>query len=241
MSNSGTLCRCGCDIHPSALTERVSRMWRSHHFPEDYDPDTDDSPIVCPGSYTEGPLPAPKPTSAWIVGENTPWQKNLLQEMLYGWSFSEPAKLTFKTWLPGDELKTWYDVGYLSEPIAVKAAKGLLPAWNYQKTAWTTYDKSAAEKAHKAISKMAATVQNLTCEKSDTVIEFGPKNWPVEPKPAWTFWQPWHNCVPSVYNHCWRETIKLPTFPKPDWKAIGDQINSKQFSFNEFNKPVGVK
>lgn len=227
------MCRCGRDLHDSPLSGKVAGFWASHSFDADYDPELDDSPIVCPGSYTEGPLPAPKTASVRVVGEYIPWQG-------YSWSFSEGAKLTIKTSLPGDELKTWYDVGYLGEPIAVKAAKGLLPAWNYQKTAWTTYDKSAAEKAHKAISKMAATVQNLTCEKSDTVIEFGPKNWPVKPTPTWTIWQPWHNCIPPVHNHCWREPIKLPTFPKPDWKAIGDEINSKQFN-NEFNKLIGVK
>lgn len=231
------MCRCKRDIHSAPLSEKVASFYASHSFDADYDPDTDESPIVCPGSYTEGPLPAPKTASVRVVGEYIPWQG-------YSWSFSEGAKLTIKTWLPGDELKTWYDV--LSEPIAVKAAKGLLPAWNYQpvsfgfddlKTAWTTYDKSAAEKAYKAISKMAATVQNLTYEKSDVVIEFGPKNWPVEPKPIWTFWQPWHNSVPSIHSEAWQEPIQLPDLPV-DYSKAAEKINQQQFP--TFGKLLGV-
>ena len=179
------LCRCQRDLHDHPLSEKVAKFWATHTFPESYDPELDDSPIVCPGSYTEGPLPA----------QHTHTIISLYDSM---WSFIGSLEGSFK--------------------IAV----------------WT---ESPIQKAYNAIKKMANTLENLTCEKSDVVIEFGPKNWPVEPKPIWTFWQPWHNSVPSIHSEAWQEPIQLPDLPV-DYSKVAEKINQQQFP--TFGKLIGV-
>lgn len=48
---------CGRHWHGLPLTERVARMYSVGVFDDDYRTDTDDSPILCPGSEFIGPLP----------------------------------------------------------------------------------------------------------------------------------------------------------------------------------------
>jgi hypothetical protein len=111
---------------------------------------------------------------------------------------------------------------------------------------WALYDEAAPLlKAQKAIKKLSSAVQNLTCEKSDVVIEFGPKSWPVEPTPKWTIWQPWHGCIPLVEEACWQEPIQLPDLPV-DYQKVAEEFNEKQVSFPgvpgkySFSKLIGV-
>lgn len=47
---------CRRDWHEAPLTRTVARMWDDITFDEDYDPDADDSPLVCPGSECCGPV-----------------------------------------------------------------------------------------------------------------------------------------------------------------------------------------
>ena len=207
------MCRCNRDIHEAPLSEKVAKFWATHTFPESYDPELDDSPIVCPGSYTEGPLPAQHKIAVepWISG----WMP---QQSEYG---AVPYKYT----------TNGQSVVYFAYPK--------------QPQPWVIWTESPAKKAYKAISKMAATLENLTCEKSDVVIEFGPKSWPVEPTPKWTIWQPWHVDVPPIYSDCWRESIQLPDLPV-DYSKVAENINANSTSFTKFGlpgfvKPVGVK
>lgn len=52
-----SLCpNCRRDRHDYPLTETVAEMWKSLAFDEGYDPDNDDSRIVCPGSDVCGPV-----------------------------------------------------------------------------------------------------------------------------------------------------------------------------------------
>lgn len=46
---------CRRDWHEVPLTETVARMWDSCRFDADYDPDADDSAVLCPGSECCGP------------------------------------------------------------------------------------------------------------------------------------------------------------------------------------------
>lgn len=72
-----SLCgNCRRDRHEYPLTENVAQMWQSVTFNEDYDPDTDVSRIVCPGSDVCGPVAAPKSPS------NYGWSTNSSMEFI---------------------------------------------------------------------------------------------------------------------------------------------------------------
>lgn len=231
------MCRCGRDLHDSPLSEKVAGFWVSHSFDADYDPELDDSPILCPGSNTEGPLlrgsVSPGGGSWTIVG-------NVLDDI----------KTNLYTWLPGEAVFIEPMTGMFQQDMSWGGAKFSTSGESITYTLfpknplpWVLYDEAAPLlKAQKAIKKVANTLENLTCEKSDVVIEFGPKNWPVEPTPTWTIWQPWHVDVPPIYSDCWRESIQLPDLPV-DYQKVAQEINEKPVSFigkYSFSKLIGV-
>lgn len=52
---------CNRNWHGLPLTQRVATMYDWGHYEESYRVDSDDTPIVCPGSEFIGPLPPPSP------------------------------------------------------------------------------------------------------------------------------------------------------------------------------------
>lgn len=229
------MCRCGRDLHDSPLSEKVAGFWASHSFDADYDPELDDSPILCPGSNTEGPLPR---GGAHSIGGGS-WS--------FVGTFLEDLTTTLFTWLPDESIFIGNKGGFFQQnPSYGYSTSGESITYTlFPKNPWVLYDEAAPLlKAQKAIKKMANTLENLTCEKSDVVIEFGPKNWPVEPTPTWTIWQPWHVDVPPVYSPSWKEPIQLPDLPV-DYSKVAEEINEKQIGFPtlgkySFTKLVGV-
>jgi len=229
------LCRCQRDLHDHPLSEKVAKFWATHTFPESYDPELDDSPIVCPGSYTEGPLPA----------QHTHTITSLYDSM---WSFIGSLEGSFKIavepWISG-WMPQQSEYGAVPYKYTTNGQSVVYFAYPKQPQPWVIWTESPIQKAYNAIKKMANTLENLTCEKSDVVIEFGPKNWSVEPVPKWSIWQPWHFDVPPVYSAEWKESIQLPDLPV-DYQKVAEEFNEKQVSFPgvpgkySFSKLIGV-
>lgn len=60
--------------HPGPLTRTVASMLGAHQFDPDYDPDKDDSPILCVGADYQGPV-SPNGQSKSFIGtiQGAPW------------------------------------------------------------------------------------------------------------------------------------------------------------------------
>lgn len=102
---------CNRDWHPGPLTERVQKMLREHRFDPEYNPTTDDTPIVCVGAEYHGPN---RPGNHWgtssmvsgttwtahLGGKEPMWLTSLLnstQEWLQQIA-SVSESVTFKLW-----------------------------------------------------------------------------------------------------------------------------------------------
>lgn len=79
--------QCGRLKHSAPLTERVRNMLTRHSFNPDYDPDKDDSPILC--VYPEeGPAPRYRRNQAYVTlcpGDVFTTTAAQLQEFIFAW------------------------------------------------------------------------------------------------------------------------------------------------------------
>lgn len=65
---------CYRDRHDAPITQRVAGMLSRHFFDPNYDPEKDDSPIVCVGSSTYGPNRDAAPDdSKWTIAAYQSW------------------------------------------------------------------------------------------------------------------------------------------------------------------------
>lgn len=114
---------CNRDWHPEPLTQTVASMLARHEFSLDYDPDTDDSDIVCIGANYEGPKRPPRraglesPGWTFVVGNKQPgaptWlgklyeaTANWLDEITLTWNFTITPTWT-TTWTTTVYTKGW--------------------------------------------------------------------------------------------------------------------------------------
>ena len=135
------LCRCGRDEHEAPLSRTVAGFYDNHSFSGSYDPENDLSPIVCPGTWTEGPLrPNSRPTGNWTItfepGEFSKSYHAVMQQSVdYGsswvtkWVGDESLKMTAHTWMP------FNDPGVLA---AMNPTLGVLgnPSYDPQTNGW---------------------------------------------------------------------------------------------------------
>lgn len=126
---------CRRDRHEYPLTENLAQMWENVAFDEDYDPDTDVSRIVCPGSDVCGPLPITVsisnsswtgyetgfikkmltwtepylPPIKWEISLGSTWNIDKVQELKDNWTYKTLGAI--ENYIQFDEpleLKTWY-------------------------------------------------------------------------------------------------------------------------------------
>lgn len=229
---------CSRDLHDAPLSERVAQMYAQHVFDPDYSAEEDLSPIVCVGSFTEGP-PRPPKTDNQVVYFSTGdlYKAYLTSQLLYG--------STTIMWQPlNDQAKglgSWKIAG-TADNFHVKYTD--TTSWEWKGATWTLYDES-----YNFVDKWVGTFQSGLISskveecKVDTVIEFGPKWWvnkepPQMPKSWPQVWPWWFQSVPRWNDPCWKEPVQLPATPEPDWKALAEEINADK-SYTKFL--VGVK
>lgn len=123
---------CNRDLHEEPLTQKVAGFYDSHTFDAEYSEDTDDTQIVCIGSYTEGPLPYrsyAKTSTTWStggpVGESSPqWLQKILvwptpfgSEPIYGVLHVSNPSPGFSILSALNSDNGWYHAGNLDGEI----------------------------------------------------------------------------------------------------------------------------
>lgn len=87
--------------HPGPLTRTVATMLGAHQFDPNYDPDKDDSPIVCIGADYQGP-PLPHGRSESFLGtvQGAPWLNYTIAGAGEPWTISDlqTLKIKIKLW-----------------------------------------------------------------------------------------------------------------------------------------------
>ncbi|AER47995.1 hypothetical protein SEA_YEET_143 [Mycobacterium phage Yeet] len=189
---------CNRDVHEAPLTERVAKMYDNHSFDLEYSADEDDSPIVCIGSYAEGPKRAPR---------------------TWGDIYANGVKQEGVLLLPGLNMEGWHPIGTIADGPAFTYGKGFsLAPWQETLTAgilssWVAYDE-----AYKPVE----------CDLPEDIpeIKFGPESWvpPMgyDPYPAQQYW----SARQSLPDTSWQD-IPLPDMPKSDYKALSEELSEK--------------
>jgi hypothetical protein len=134
---------CRRDWHDFPLTEVVARMWNSVTFSEDYDPESDDSRVVCPGSECCGPAVSLPARGGWgyaslgsgsVVGEKITFSLVPLDfpihEFLLPWTFESLPDIAVSTWLPGDE-GTIQQAALEAAPKAIEHKPPVSPGFDF--------------------------------------------------------------------------------------------------------------
>jgi hypothetical protein len=104
---------CNRDWHPEPLTQAVVEMLVRHHFDPDYNPDEDDTPIVCIGANYHGPRRPPN-RAGWTAP---------------GWAVTV-----------GGKQPNWIDEMYKT---AAQWLDKITLSWNYTLTpTWTLYNEN---------------------------------------------------------------------------------------------------
>lgn len=182
-------------------------MYANHAFDVDYDPDEDDTPIVCVGG-AEGP-PRPKHKHTWwstgvtdwtIVYSGPTYSTQFYAIYLDGiqgmWQDTQWPTLTMKTWLPGDP---WSTKGY-----------GLY---------------------HISFDEWFGKPTPIECELPEDMptIKFGQQNWLglVTASPQDPCWKIAQSHLPNLGE--WQEQIKLPE-TKGDYESLAKKFND-QFNY----------
>lgn len=239
-------CRCGRDIHPSPLSETVAGFYAKHSFPEDYDPETDLSPIVCPGSFTEGPVrPLERKPGVTLTFLNNTWQaiNTLTMEPLKVEQWHEGNGWKVVGTLADEGITTWSNGGYSCDfgkaKFTLHTDAGGYTAGMLQQAKWSNPSYGFKPLYQYVIyDEMWDDWQpsKKECPGDPPEFTFGPQNWVKKPSDPLFGWKPWENClyadiygIPPINHPVWKEPIPLPDLPV-DYTEVAKQFN-EQFSY----------
>lgn len=186
---------CERDWHPGPLTRIVIDMLESHRFIPDYNPDTDNSPILCVGAEYHGPnRPRLSVGATWsfIAGGKAPGsQPNWLNEVI-----STTQK-------------------YLNEMVTVT-----WPTWTFTTThsMWVSGFHDAGSWWKPPKPKPCELPEELP------TIEFGPQNWTPPADPV-ALPQPVKHLVWSYWDDLTQQDIPTPERPGYDFSEYANEIS----------------
>lgn len=172
--------RCGRDRHPEPLTRAVATMYDNHQFREDYDPDQDDSPIVCIGANYHGPKRPPSTyrefgfsNAGFIEGAKSPtWLMSMIStyEKLVAVSTAQ-----WPTWKFTSDFTFILDEPFPNTPETLEPVdtEGIAITFD---TAWKPWERATgAGPEHAAARKLTP---HITAHAND---------FPIPPSPGYDF------------------------------------------------------
>ena len=222
---------CSRDEHEAPLTQKVAAMYSSHRFDADYDPEADDSPIMCPGSFVCGPA-RPSPNVSRGTTWSTVWSSSVVtingESALYDpatetWTYKVSSKDGYHYLL--DNMPYWPKVTAYSkyyQPIGLQAPKtwGKGFGWLLDESLsmdWKPWGFTDVEKW--AADTLKGCAKDIPEDAPE--ITFGPVNWLKK--------------VDASSGEMYTASQVLPTtwqpFPVPesksDYKKLADEVNGK--------------
>ncbi|WPH57782.1 hypothetical protein [Mycobacterium phage WXIN] len=203
---------CRRDLHEAPLTEAVAKFYDSHSFSADYDPDADESPIACPGSYAYGPARPKQRQSALAFTV-------------------DDSYLTWKAYEPVGFLQQG-DPAWLMESSAKLAVIQKYKSFLDDLLAWPVFNEALAVTVHPWV---IGDPQPEECNLPDDLpeIKFGPENWVKKDLYSAASYEMYgaSACLPSSG---W-DGIPTPDL-KADYEKLAKEISNKPYSYLEMLK-----